>query len=318
MKKSILLTRELPKAGMDLLTRSDLDVYVNRGGSPISPEELRERLPLAEGLICLLSDRIDADLLKLAPNLKVISNYAVGYNNIDTDAARKRGIAVCNTPDVLTKTTAELAWALLFAAARRIGEAERFTRAGSFSGWEPDLLTGQDIHGRTLGIVGAGRIGQAMARMSCGFEMKILYTGSPKHEFEQLCGAVNVPLETLLQKSDFISLHVPLTDTTRHLIGKKELALMKPNAVLINTARGPVVDESALAEALKNKTIAAAGLDVFENEPAIHPELLKLENAVLVPHIGSATVRTRNRMAEMAVSSCISILEGETSPYRVV
>lgn len=318
MKHAILLTQELPSAGMALLKQENLDVYVHRGSSPMPREELARRLCHAEGLICLLSDKIDRDMLKNARNLKVISNYAVGYNNIDLTMAKKMGIAVCNTPDVLTGTTAELAWALLFAAARRICEADRFTRSGQFEGWKPDLLPGMDVHGKILGIIGAGRIGQAMAKMSCGFNMKICYTGRPKHKFEQLYGAVNVPLETLLEKSDYISLHVPLTEETHHLIGAEELAQMKKSAVLINTSRGAVVDENALFQALKNGTIAAAGLDVYENEPKIHPGLIELDNTVLTPHIGSATVATRNKMAEMAVSSCITILEGDVSSYRVV
>lgn len=318
MKHAILITQELPSAGMALLKQENLDVYVHRGDSPMSREELAQRLSHAEGLICLLSDIIDKNMLKNAKNLKVISNYAVGYNNIDIETAAKLGIAVCNTPDVLTRTTAELAWALLLAAARRICEADRFTRSGKFKGWKPDLLPGLDVHGKILGIIGAGRIGQAMAKMSYGFDMKICYSGTPKHKFEQLYGAVNVPLETLLEKSDYISLHVPLTEKTHHLIGKEQLARMKSSAVLINTSRGAVVDENALLQALTNGYIAAAGLDVYENEPDILPGLMKLDNVILAPHIGSATHTTRNRMAEMAVGSCISILEGDGSSYRVV
>ncbi|HAA64756.1 MAG TPA: D-glycerate dehydrogenase, partial [Thermoanaerobacter sp.] len=241
------------------------------------------------------------------------ANYAVGFDNIDLKEATKRRIYVTNTPDVLTNATAELAWALLFTAARRVVEADKFTREGKFTGWAPNLFLGKAVTGKTLGVIGAGRIGQAFAKMSKGFEMKILYTANtPKEEFEKETGAKYVDLETLLKESDFVSIHVPLTPHTRHLIGEKELKLMKKTAILINTARGPVVDEKALVNALKNKDIYAAGLDVYEKEPEITEELKTLDNVVILPHIGSATDEARRDMAVLVAQNIIDVIEGRT------
>jgi len=266
-----------------------------------------------DGLLCLLTDRIDAEVIAAGENLQVISNFAVGYDNIDVAAATGRGILVCTTPGVLTETTADLAWALLMAAARRVGEADRYLRAGKWRSWSPQLMLGHDIHGATLGIVGLGRIGQAVARRAKGFDMRILYTDiAPKPEAEAALGAEFVDLPALLRTSDFVSLHTPLTPETHPLIGAQELAMMKPTAVLVNTARGPVVDGTALAEALRERRIFAAGLDVFESEP-MPPEdpLLGLDNVVLLPHIGSASVATRSRMATMAAENLIAGMKGE-------
>jgi glyoxylate reductase len=272
-----------------------------------------------DGLVCLLTDRIDAELLRAGARLKVVSNVAVGYDNIDVAAATARKVMVCNTPGVLTETTADLAWALVMAAGRRISEADRYLREGRWKSWSPQLLLGQDIYGATLGVVGFGRIGQAVGRRAKGFGMTVLYCArSRKPEAEKEIGADFVTLPELLKRSDFVSIHTPLTPETRHLIGAKELAMMKPTAVLVNTARGPIVDESALAQALRERVIFAAGLDVFESEPlAQDSPLLGLENVVLLPHVGSASVATRTLMARMAAENLVAGLKGQRPPYLV-
>jgi len=272
-----------------------------------------------DGVVCLLTDRIDAGLIGASRKLRVISNVAVGYDNIDVAAATARSIMVCNTPGVLTETTADLAWALIMAAGRRISEADRYLRAGRWKSWSPQLLLGQDIRGATLGIIGFGRIGQAVGRRAKGFGMKLVYTDTERQvEVERETGAEFVALPELLRRSDFVSIHTPLTAETRHLIGARELTMMKPTAVLINSARGPIVDEAALAEALREKRIFAAGLDVYESEPLPQDSpLLGLENVVLLPHIGSGSVATRTRMARMAVENMIAGLKGERPPYLV-
>jgi len=280
--------------------------------------EIMKEVPSRDGLLCLLTDTIDERIIRAGEKLRIIANYAVGYNNIDMAVASAHRIMVTNTPGVLTDATADLAWALILSICRRIIESDRFTRAGSFQGWAPKLLRGGDLSGRTIGIVGAGRIGSAVARRAAGFDMKILYTGrSDNRGLEQALGARRVPLETLLRTADVISLHVPLTDETRHLIGKEELSVMKKTAYLINTSRGPVVDEEALVKALRNEEIAAAGLDVFEEEPKVHPGLVTLDSVVLTPHTGSATYGTRDRMAVMAAENLIAGLEGKRPPNIV-
>ena len=286
---------------------------------PPPREVLLEQVGAVDGLLCLLTDRIDAELIAAAPRLRVISNLAVGYDNIDVAAATARGILVCNTPGVLTETTADLAWALIMAAARRVVEADRYLRAGRWRSWSPQLMLGQDIHGAVLGIVGMGRIGQVVARRARGFGMTILYADpEPRPEIEQETGARRVSLETLLRESDFVTLHTPLTEETRHLIGAAQLRAMKRTAVLVNTARGPIVDEEALAEALREGRIFGAALDVFAEEP-IRPDspLLGLENVVLLPHIGSASVATRRRMATMAAENLIAGLKGQRPAHLV-
>ena len=263
-------------------------------------------------LLPLLTDTIDAALMDSLPKLAMISNYAVGYNNIDVGAATKRGIIVTNTPGVLTDATADLTFTLLLCAARRIVEADKYTREGKFRGWEPMLFLGREIAHKTLGIVGLGRIGSAVAKRARGFEMKILYNDANRSpQLEKECGAEFVSLECILRESDFVSLHVPLLPETTHLIGAKQLSMMKQTAVLVNTSRGPVIDEKALVAALRNKTIWAAGLDVFEHEPAIEKDLLELENVVVVPHIASATIETRSRMAEIAAQNILLAIEGK-------
>ena len=300
------------------LKRSEFKVDIHYKETPLSPEQLRKRISDVHGLICLLDDTIDKELIDAAPHLEVISNMAVGYNNIDIEYARSKGIAVCNTPGILTQSTAELAWALLFAIARRIPESDNFMREGKFTGWQPLLMLGGDISGQTLGVIGTGRIGTAFAMMSKGFNMRVIYSGKTNPELDRELGAENVEFETLLRESDFISLHIPLRENNRHLIGKKAFDLMKPTAYLINTARGPVVDEAELIKALKAKRIAGAALDVYEDEPRLKEGLTELDNVVLTPHTGSATVPVRNRLAVMAIDNCLNILRGEHCENRIV
>jgi len=264
------------------------------------------------------TDKIDGEVFDAAKGAKVFANYAVGYDNIDVPAATERGIAITNTPGVLTDATSDMAWALLFSAARRTAESDKYTRAGKFKGWGPMLFLGGDISDRTLGIVGAGRIGTAFAKKSVGFRMKVLYADiRTNEELEKEVGAKKVDLDTLLKEADYVSIHVPLMPETIHLIGKREFGLMKKSAYLMNTSRGPVVDEKALAKALKAGEIAGAGLDVYEKEPEVAPELLQLDNVVLAPHLGSATIETRSKMATMAAGNLVAMLKGEEPPNIV-
>jgi len=314
----IYLTREIPDIGIKKLNDFCDNLQVNRKNRNLEYKELHEMAADADAILTMLADKVGAEFLNSCEKLKVVANYAVGYNNIDIATAIKNNIVVTNTPDVLTATTADLAWALIMTITRRIVESDSFTRQGRFKGWAPELLCGSDVYGKTLGIIGAGRIGQATAKRADGFDMNLLYYNrSAKKEFESKTGAKRVDLEELLKKTDIISLHVPLTDDTRYLIDEPELKMMKKNSYLINTARGPVVNETALAKALKNGQIAGAALDVFENEPEVHPELIDLKNVVLTPHIGSATQKTRNKMAEMAAQSIIAVLSGE-KPENIV
>jgi glyoxylate reductase len=319
MGYKVLVTRILPGKALDILGRECSYLEVNREERPMSKEEIMGRIRDMDGLLCLLTDRIDSEIMDSAPNLKIISNYAVGYDNIDVNAATERGIMVTNTPGVLTETTADLTWALIMAIARRIVEADRFTREGKFRGWSPTLFLGQDVYGKTIGIIGLGRIGFAVARRALGFDMRILYYDLSRvdERIEKAVKAQFVTLEELLRQSDFVTIHVPLTQETRHLIGERELGLMKPTAYLINAARGPIVDEAALYRALKERRIAGAALDVYEEEPKIYPGLAELDNVVLVPHIGSASVETRGRMAEMAVENLLAGLSGKVPPNLV-
>ncbi|WP_273846315.1 2-hydroxyacid dehydrogenase [Rubrobacter calidifluminis] len=318
LPQKVLVARRIPEVGLDLL--SGLDVEVLSEEDPPPRTALLRAVRGASGILTTLTERVDAEVLDAAgPSLEVVANMAVGYDNIDVAAAEKRGVIVTNTPGVLDETTADTAFMLMLAAARRLGEAERMVRAGRWRHWGPELLVGLDVWGKTLGIVGMGRIGQAVARRARGFGMSVLYTArSSKAEAERELGARRVHLEELLAESDFVSLHVPLTPQTHRLIGSKELRKMKSTSVLVNTARGPVVDEEALAEALAEGRIFAAGLDVYENEPGVHPKLLELENVVLAPHIGSASIETRNRMAEMAARNLLAVLRGEEPPNPVV
>ncbi len=289
------------------------DVSIWEGNTPVPREVLEKEVADATGLITLITDTIDADLMAMAPNLKVIANYAVGFDNIDVHAAAKKGIHVTNTPDVLTHATADLAMALLLAAARRIPEAERFIRNGMWKAWTPTLLVGKDVYGATLGIIGFGRIGQAMAERGKGFQMKMLYHDQRRYpELEEKLGIEHRPLDDLLAAADYVSIHVPLTNDTHHLIGERELALMKRDGILINTARGTVVDEAALINALTEGIIGGAGLDVFAEEPLpMDSKLYQLANVVMVPHIGSASWNARRQMAVVAARNVAAVLRGE-------
>ncbi|HQP32048.1 MAG TPA: D-glycerate dehydrogenase [Deltaproteobacteria bacterium] len=313
----LLVTRRLPGGALERLAGiCTLDVWGRDDAMPRA--EIIRRIKGKDGLLCLLSDRVDAAVMDASGRLGIIANYAAGYDNIDVTAAKARGIMVTNTPGVLTDATADLAWALIFAASRRVVEAHTFLRHNDWRGWDPNQMLGHDITGATLGIVGAGRIGTAVALRSRGFSMPVLYAGrTPNTRIEAELGARRVELEELLASADIVSLHVPLTADTRHLIGRRELDLMKPTAVLINTARGPVIDEEALFEALRERRIAGAGLDVYEHEPRVHPGLKELSNVVTLPHIGSATHATRARMADMAADNILAFLRGEDPPNRV-
>lgn len=314
----ILVTKRVFPEAVDLLRR-EFEVDYNDTDRVLPADELIRRARGAAAVVSQLTDRLGADVIAQLDSVRVIANVAVGYDNIDVAAATARGIAVTNTPGVLTETTADFAFALLMAAARRIPEAHAFVHSGQWKTWIIDLLAGQDVHGATLGIFGLGRIGAAMARRGRGFGMRILYCDEQPAppEIERELEARRVSKEELLRESDFVSLHVPLTPATRHLIGAAELALMKPTAILVNTARGPVVDENALVEALEKRTIWAAGLDVFEEEPRVHPKLLELPNVVLAPHIASASFATRRRMSVMAAENAIAALSGRRPPNLV-
>ena len=315
-KPKLFITRYIPEEAIKRLEEV-FEVEIFPENRAITHEELKEKVKDIDALICLLTDNIDHEIIEAASNLKCISVYAVGYNNIDVETATKHGIVICNTPGVLTETTADLAWALIMSCARRIVEADRFVREGKFQGWEPMLMLGNDIFGKTLGIIGMGRIGRAVAHRALGFDMKVIYY-DPQVDPESLpSDYVSVDLTTLCQNSDFISIHTPLTPETRHLIGEKEFNLMKSTAILINTARGPIIDEQALISALKENKIAGAGLDVYENEPVIPEELIKLSNVILLPHIGSASYETRTKMALLAAENAIAVIEGKNPPARV-
>ena len=311
MRPHVLVTKRIyPEAVEYLRQRFEVDYVATDEG--LTSEELRSRLRGQQAIVSQLTDKFDAGLLETLEGVKIIANVAVGFDNIDIPAATRRGIVVSNTPDVLTETTADFAFALLMAAARRVVEAHRFVHSGQWRRWTIDLLVGHDVCGRTIGIFGMGRIGQALARRARGFSMRILYHDAQRapEAMERELGLEFVTQEELLRQSDFVSLHVPLLASTRGLIGAAQLRLMKPTAVLVNTSRGPVVDEAALAEALAAQTIAAAGLDVFEHEPQVHPLLLELDNVVLAPHIASASVDTRRSMSMMAAENAAAALEG--------
>lgn len=315
MKPVVFVTRRIPESGIDML-RETCEVVVNGEDRVLSKEELIEGVKGKDALLCLLTDKIDAEVMDAGKSLKVIANYAVGFDNIDVEAATSRKIPVTNTPGVLTETTADLAWALLMSAARRIVEGDRFTREGKYKGWSPMLLLGRDVYGKTLGIVGFGRIGEAMARRANGFSMQVIYYDENRRspEEEERLGVRYVSFPELLAQSDFISVHVPLMEKTYHMFGPAEFAAMKKTAILINTARGPVIDEAALVEALRKGDIAGAGLDVYEDEPLLKPGLADLDNVVLAPHIGSASVETRTKMAIMVAQNVLAVLRGEVPP----
>ena len=317
MKPKVLITRMLPQPALDIVF-THCEVDLNRRDVRYTKQQLLRRLKRKAGMICLLTDAIDAAVLRRNPQLKIVSNVAVGIDNIDLRAAIKHGIMVTNTPGVLTETTAEFAWALAMAAARRVVEGDRFVRAGKWKEWMLMGFLGRDLFGKTLGICGLGRIGSAVARRARGFNMRIVYTQRHRNEAkERELDATYVDKTTLLKESDFVVLVLPLTPETRHYIGPKELKAMKATAILVNVARGPIVDEKALVHALKTGTIAGAGLDVFEREPKVQRGLLRLPNVVLAPHIASASMETRTRMACMAAENCVAALTGQRPPNLV-
>ena len=313
----VLLMHRILDPAPALLAEAQAEVVEYPKDGPLTEEAIRAAVEQnrCQGILSQVMDPIRETVLS-APGLRIVSNVAVGFDNIDLAAATRHGVMVTNTPGVLTDTTADFAFALMMAAARRVAEGDRFVREGEFHGWAIDMLLGQDVWGATLGLVGVGRIGGAVARRARGFDMRILYTDEValSAEVERELGATRVDLTTLLHEADFVSLHVPLTAETRHLISAHQLAQMKPTAVLVNTSRGPVVDEASLAEALRRRVIFAAGLDVFEHEPDVDPALLELDNVVLAPHIASGSVRTRSEMSAMAVRNLLAGLRGERPP----
>jgi glyoxylate reductase len=311
MAEKVLVTREIPESGLRVLEGFDVTVLHER---PPERDELLDAVRGVAGVLSTATESMDDEVMDAAgEGLRVIANMAVGYDNVDVEAASERDVVVTNTPGVLDETTADVAFMLLLVAARRLGEGERLLRAGRWEWWGPKQLMGRDVWGKRLGIVGFGRIGQAVARRARGFGMEIIYHNrSRREEAERELGASYMDLDDLLQGADFVSIHTPLTPETTHLIGADELENMKPEAVLVNTSRGPVVDEAALAEALAERRIFAAGIDVYENEPEVHPKLLELENVVLAPHIGSASVETRDKMAVLAAENLAAVLRGES------
>ena len=316
-KFGVLVTRKLPSSVLAKLSAiAEVDLYT--GDAAIQPDELRARVADKDALVCLLTDGVDRTVIDAAPALKVIANVAVGYNNIDVAYARSRGIVVTNTPDVLTESVADFTWALILAITRRLSEGERLVRRGEWKGWALDLLLGTELRGKQLGLVGVGRIGRAVAaraaavgkRVASAARREVVWAGTEVVGARINSGPVHMPLDRLLLTSDIVSLHVPLTPETRHLIDQRALTRMKRSAYLINTARGPVVDEAALAWALQHHLLAGAALDVYENEPVVHPDLLSLENVLLVPHLASGTTETRTAMADLAVENVLAVLAG--------
>ena len=315
MKPTVLVTREVFDETLAFLAQH-CEVESNQEDRAFEPEALARRLEDKDGVMCALTDRIDAKLLAGCPKLKAVANIAVGYNNIDLAACTARGVMATNTPGVLDDSTADLAWALILGTARRLTELERRVRAGEWTGWRLKQWLGVDVHHATLGIFGMGRIGQAIARRAAGFEMKVLYNNRSRvaAALEQRLNATYVSKDELLKQSDFVVLQVPYSPETHHMIGARELKLMKPTAILINSTRGGVVDDAALIAALKSGVIRAAGLDVFENEPRLNPEFLRLDNVVLMPHIGSSTEATRRAMAMTAARNLVAALTGGKPP----
>ncbi|MGH2447192.1 MAG: 2-hydroxyacid dehydrogenase [Chloroflexota bacterium] len=318
MAKQVYVTRIIPQPGIDLL-RQHAKVDVNESDKPLSQQELQAKVEQYDALVTLLTDDVSKQVLDVPTHLKIVANVAVGYNNIDVPAATAKDIMVTNTPGVLTDTTADFAWALLMSVARRVCEAQAFLRAGEYKGWGILMMLGEDVHDKTLGIVGFGRIGQAVAKRARGFNMDILYY-DPMVNAEDVApalGARKTDLNTLLSQSDYVSVHTLLTEETHHLIGKPQFEAMKSDSYLINTSRGPVVDEPALAAAIRNHEIKGAALDVFENEPQVYADLLELPNVLLTPHIASASVATRTKMATMAAQNVIDAFEGKRPPNLI-
>ena len=293
--------------------RPEVQVEMNVDDRVLKKDELAREVADVDGILGLLTETFDREILDQARRARVVANFAVGFDNIDVKAATERGILVTNTPGVLTETTADFAWALLMDAARRVAEGDRYTRTGKFKLWGPQLMLGHDVYGKVLGVIGLGRIGQGVARRASGFDMTVLFHDVVEVAADAVArlGTRKTPLEEIYRTADFISLHVPLRPDTHHLIDERAFSMMKPNAIIVNTSRGPVIDEKALVQALRNGKIAAAGLDVYENEPAVEPELLEMDNAVLAPHIASASKETRLRMCNMAADNLLAALRGE-------
>ncbi len=317
MPGRVLITRPIPEPAPSLIAGVADEVVISKDDLPLTSDELKASVPGFDAVLCMLHDPIDAKVLEAARGCKIFANMAVGYNNIDVASATRLGIVVTNTPGVLTEATADLAWALILGVSRRVAEGDRVMRAESFPGWGPNYLLGGDVTGRTLGLVGPGRIATAVAERAVGFKMPLLYTGRRESPSLDALGALRVDLDQLLTESDFVSLHVPLTPETTHLIDARRLALLKPTAYLINTSRGPVVDESALVDVLKARAIAGAGLDVYEREPEMAAGLVDCENALLLPHLGSATLQTRSNMSRIAAENVIAALRGQLPPNAI-
>jgi lactate dehydrogenase-like 2-hydroxyacid dehydrogenase len=318
MGYNVYVTRRIPEAGLEWLQRHCEAVEVNPEDRVLTRAELLDMVRGRDGILCLLTDAIDEEVMRAAAGARGFANYAVGFNNVDIGKATELGLVVTNTPGVLTDATADFAWALLMATARRVVESDRFMRAGRFESWGPMLFLGGDVSGRTLGVVGAGRIGSAVVRRAAGFNMEVLYCDPmPNEGLEKVVGARRVELDELLEQSDFVSVHVSLDGETRHLFGAAQFHRMKQTAIFINTSRGPVHDEAALVEALQTGEIAGAGLDVYEDEPAMKPGLAELDNVVVCPHIASATVEARSRMALMAAENLVAIVQGKRAPNCV-
>ncbi len=317
--KVLLTYRNIPGAGLIERLSRHFEVQVYRGEGYMPREDLLQAVADVDGLVSMLSERIDAELLDRAHVLKAVSNYAVGYNNIDVDSATANGVMVTNTPGVVTDATADLTWAILMGIARDVCQVDRFVRSGEWKEWRPEMFVAADITGTTLGIIGLGRIGQAVAKRAAGFDMRVLYSDVNRAalDVEQRFHAEYVPLETVLKESDFITIHVPLNPGTHHLIDARALSLMKPSAYLVNTARGPIVDEQALVAALRSSRIAGAALDVYENEPRLADGLTELSNVILIPHLGANSRLTRDRMAAMTADNMIAALSGNLPPNLV-
>ncbi|HSF29661.1 MAG TPA: D-glycerate dehydrogenase [Candidatus Tectomicrobia bacterium] len=318
MRPQVFVSRIIPQEGLDIVLAA-CDAEVNTADQHLSPAELADKVKGKEGLLCLLTDDIDEAILGTSPRLKVVANVAVGYDNIDVPAATRRKIIVTNTPGVLDNTTADFTWCLLLASARRLAEAERYARAGKYTGWGMMLLCGEDVFGKTIGICGLGRIGRGVAKRAQGFDMRVLYTDAVQAPaaVERELGVQFTDKETLFRDADFVTLHVPLLPETHHYVSVKELRLMKKSAHLINASRGPVVDEIALVQALRERWIAGAGLDVYEHEPHMAQGLIELDNVTLAPHIASASVETRMKMAIMAATNLVEALQGRRPPNIV-
>ncbi len=315
MKWNVYITRMIPEEVIESL-RQYCDVEVNPENRPLTRDELLANVRGRDAVLTQATDTVDDAVMSAAgPQCKIFANYAVGFNNFDLPAANRQGVMLTNTPDVVTDATVELTWTLIFAAARRVVTADKFVRAGGFKGLDPMLMLGREVNGKTLGVFGAGRIGRAVAAKAPVFGMRVIYNDvAPNAEFEAATGARYAGIDTLLKEADFVSLHVPLLPSTRHLIGARELKLMKRTAILVNASRGPVVDEAALVAALKAGEIWGAGLDVYENEPILAPGLADLDNVVLMPHVGTATIETRLNMGRVAAANILAAMRGETPP----